>query len=191
MTQHQGSGGNQARILYDQLTDLGCSVWYDNAVASSERNLDGMRRGVRQAVTFLIFLSGRKESVQGGQSVVDTTGQYEGTFTRWFCHEEMGTAREQELRFVGVMETDERHCKPDFALEKSRARTGGKDGSPVHDKHVEANLRLRHGPGALEVCVRAPFGVDDLSPKSGPPDSPGSMYETSAMRGPGRWAREP
>ena len=55
----------------------------------------------------------------------------------------------------------------------------------------EANLRLRHGPGALEVCVRAPFGVDDLSPKSGPPDSPGSMYETSAMRGPGRWAREP
>eukprot|EP01043_Picozoa_sp_COSAG02_P099014 COSAG02_NODE_35139_length_473_cov_0.820856_1_plen_121_part_00 len=56
-------------------------------------------------------------------------------------------AREQELRFVGVMETDERHCKPDFALEKSRACTGGTDGGPVHDKHVEANLRLMD-----EVC---------------------------------------
>ena len=68
-------------------------------------------------------------------------GEYEGTFTRWFCHEEMGTAREQGLRFVGVMETDERHCKPDFALEKSRARTGGRNGGPVHDR-VEENLRL-------------------------------------------------
>ena len=57
---HQSSGGNQARILYEQLTSLGCKVWYDNAVAPGERNLDGMRRGVRESVTFLIFLSGRK-----------------------------------------------------------------------------------------------------------------------------------
>ena len=26
---HQGSGGNQARILYDLLTAHGCKVWYD------------------------------------------------------------------------------------------------------------------------------------------------------------------
>ena len=57
---HQSSGGNQARILFDQLTGLGCSVWYDNAVAPGERNLDGMRRGVRESVTLLIFLSGRE-----------------------------------------------------------------------------------------------------------------------------------
>jgi hypothetical protein len=94
-----------------------------------------------QTRSLLIFLSGRKESVQAGQSVADMAGEYEGTFTRWFCHEEMGTAREQGLRFVGVMETDERHCKPDFALEKSRARTGGRNGGPVHDR-VEENLRL-------------------------------------------------
>jgi hypothetical protein len=63
----------------------------------------------------------------------------------------MGTAREQGLRFVGVMETDERHCKPDVALEKSRARTGGRNGGPdqvepctVHDQ-VEENLRLMDG----------------------------------------------
>ena len=57
---HQSSGGNQARILFDQLTGLGCSVWYDNAVAPGQRNLDGMRRGVRESVTLLIFLSGRE-----------------------------------------------------------------------------------------------------------------------------------
>jgi hypothetical protein len=41
-----------------------------------------------------------------------------------------------------LMETELRHCKPEFALEKSRARTGGKDSGPVHDGYVEENLRL-------------------------------------------------
>ena len=57
---HQSSGGNQARILYEQLTSLGCKVWYDNAMGRGDVNLNGMRRGVRESVTFLIFLSGRK-----------------------------------------------------------------------------------------------------------------------------------
>mgnify|MGYP003322286436 CR=1 FL=1 len=62
----------------------------------------------------------------------------------------MATAHAEGVRCIGVMETDERHGKPDFALEKSRARTG-KDGGPVHEKHVEANLRLLD-----EVCF-VPF----------------------------------
>lgn len=71
---HQGSGGNQAKILYDQLTGLGCSVWYDNAMPATERNLDGMRRGVRASATLILFLSGREET--DGQP--DKHGQYEG-----------------------------------------------------------------------------------------------------------------
>lgn len=71
---HQGSGGNQARNLYDQLTARGCSVWYDNAVQATERNLDGMQRGVRSSATLLLFLSGREET--NGQP--DINGQYEG-----------------------------------------------------------------------------------------------------------------
>ena len=81
----------------------------------------------------LIFLSGRKEVVQAGEGVADPAGEYEGPFTRWFCHEEMRTALEQELRFVGVMETELRHGKLDFALEQSRGLTGGKDGGPVNE----------------------------------------------------------
>ena len=65
---HQSSGGNQARILFDQLAGLGCSVWYDNAVAPGQRNLDGMRRGVRESVTLLIFLSGREHHLSAPSS---------------------------------------------------------------------------------------------------------------------------
>ena len=54
----------------------------------------------------------------------------------------MATAHEAGLRCIGVMETDPRHGMPDFALEKERARTGGKAGGPVHATHVEMNLRL-------------------------------------------------
>eukprot|EP01047_Picozoa_sp_COSAG01_P024822 COSAG01_NODE_1548_length_9950_cov_29.480865_3_plen_820_part_00 len=123
---HQGSGGNQARILCDQLKGLGCKVWYDLDQPLHERNLDGMKRGVRHSVTLLIFLSGRKE--RDGQP--DVNGQYEGPFTRWFCHEEMGTALEENLHIVGVMETDPRFGIPDFQLERQRALTG-RDGRPV------------------------------------------------------------
>eukprot|EP01047_Picozoa_sp_COSAG01_P055480 COSAG01_NODE_6182_length_3805_cov_3.174852_2_plen_113_part_00 len=59
---HQGSGGNQARILYDQLQARGIKVWYDNEQPATERNLDGMRRGVQNSMTLLIFLSGRFET---------------------------------------------------------------------------------------------------------------------------------
>ncbi len=71
---HQGSGGNQAKILYDQLTGLGCSVWYDNEMPATERNLDGMQRGVRASATLLLFLSGREES----NGMPDKNGKYEG-----------------------------------------------------------------------------------------------------------------
>ena len=82
----------------------------------------------RNSVVLLIFLSGRKES--GGHP--DPAGLYEGPFSRWFCHEEMAAAHAAGLRCVGVMETEPRHGMPDFALEKSRALTGGKDGGPVN-----------------------------------------------------------
>eukprot|EP01043_Picozoa_sp_COSAG02_P037604 COSAG02_NODE_2835_length_7924_cov_8.681534_4_plen_1683_part_00 len=139
---HQGSGGDQSNLLCLELQELGYKVWYDNGVAATKRNLAGMKDGVTKSECLLICLSGRKESVQAGESVADAAGEYEGTFTRWFCHEEMRMARQQNLRFVGVMETELRHGKPDFALEKSRARTGGKDGGAVHE-YVEANLRLK------------------------------------------------
>ena len=133
---HQASGGNQASHLCDQLTDLGCSVWYDNAVALNERNLDGMRRGVRESVTCLIFHSGRREHDKDGKSL-----GYEGTFTRWFCNEEMSTARKAGLHIMGVKETDGRFGAPDMEAEKERAMTGGKDGGPVHEQAAE-NLKL-------------------------------------------------
>jgi hypothetical protein len=111
---------------------LGYFVWYDYGVVATKRNLPGMKEGVTKSECLLIFLSGRKEVVQDGEGVADPAGKYEGTFTRWFCHEEMRTAHEQELRFVGVMETELRHGKPDFALEESQALTGGSDGGPVN-----------------------------------------------------------
>lgn len=138
---HQASGGNQARILCDQLTDLGCSVWYDNAVSARERNVDGMRRGVSESVTLLIFLSGRKE--KDGRA--DSNGKYQGVFTRWFCHEEIATARKEGLAVMGVMEKDERFGAPDIAEEKSRAMTC-RDGGPVHEQAVD-NIKLLD-----EVC---------------------------------------
>ena len=84
-----------------------------------------MKAGVRASECLLIFLSGRKET--DGQP--DPAGAYEGPFTRWFCHEEMATAHTEGLRCVGVMETDARHGTPDFGEEKTRANTGGVDGT--------------------------------------------------------------
>ena len=92
---HQGSGGNQAKILSQQLTEIGCKVWYDNAMRSSDRNLEGMRRGVRASVSMLIFLSGRKER---DRMPDPHHGEYEGTFTRPFCHEEMHEALEAGVK---------------------------------------------------------------------------------------------
>jgi hypothetical protein len=76
--QHQGSGGNQASHLCDQLRNLGCQVWYDNGVSRSDRTLAGMQRGVRESVTFLILLTGRRET----KGRPDKDGEYEGVFTR-------------------------------------------------------------------------------------------------------------
>eukprot|EP01046_Picozoa_sp_COSAG06_P102431 COSAG06_NODE_48596_length_331_cov_0.625000_1_plen_98_part_01 len=50
-------------------------------------------------------------------------------------------AHAERLRCIGVMETEERRCKPDFVLEKSRALTGGKDGGPVN-ANAARNLHL-------------------------------------------------
>ena len=104
----------------------------------SHRNLKGMKEGVTASECVIIFLSGRVE--KDGQP--DTvTGKYEGPFTRWFCHEEMATARQTGAKIIGVMETDERHNTPEFVQEKTRARTGGREGGAVHE-HVEDNLKL-------------------------------------------------
>lgn len=138
---HQSSGGNQARILFDQLTALGCTVWYDMDQPLHERTLDGMKRGVRQSLTLLIFLSGRRE--RDGQP--DVNGDYEGPFTRWFCHEEMGTALEAGLHIIGVMETDPRFGVPDIKLERVRALTG-RNGRPVSAR-AHKNVKLLD-----EVC---------------------------------------
>ena len=129
-------------VLFERLEKLGFRVWYDNGVMADHRNLQGMKAGVRASECLLIFASGRKET-RGRPS---ETGEYEGVMTRWFCQEEMATAHAESIRCIGVMETDPRHCEPDFGLEKSRARSGGKAGGPVH-MQVEQNLRLLD-----EVC---------------------------------------
>jgi hypothetical protein len=139
---HQGSGGDQARILCYELEKRGFRVWYDNRRAADHRNLEGMKRGVHESEVFLIFLSGRKET----DRQPDLNGLYEGPFTRWFCQEEMVTAHEAGLRCVGVKEEEERFGKPDFALEKSRSLAGGKDGGPIHER-AAMNARLLD-----EVC---------------------------------------
>ena len=128
-------------ILFDRLKNMGCAVWYDNGVMADQRNLAGMRMGVRESACVLIFLSGRKEL----RRKADPNGEYEGPFTRGFCHEEMATAHRHCVPFIGVMEPMDEHDRPDFALEKSRARTGGKDaaGNPAPvSAHVEQNLKL-------------------------------------------------
>ena len=135
---HQSSGGDQCQNLCHLLTARGYEVWYDNDRSSVDRDLRGMKQGVRDSVCLLVFLSGRKE--KDGQAHQD--GEYEGPMTRWFCHEEMNEAHKAGLSFVGVKEEDSRLNKPDFNLEKSRARTAGKPkGQPV-STHVEQNLRL-------------------------------------------------
>eukprot|EP01046_Picozoa_sp_COSAG06_P014552 COSAG06_NODE_905_length_11625_cov_24.210394_4_plen_1137_part_00 len=134
---HQASGGDQANLLCLHLKRLGYKVWYDNGVSAEQRNLAGMKRGVVESECMLIFLSGQVET----DPQLDSKGNYEGTFTRWFCHEEMRTARENRLRIIGVKEEDERHGKPDFGLEKSRCLSGGLDGTPVNT-HARQNLVL-------------------------------------------------
>jgi hypothetical protein len=130
---HQGSGGDQTNLLCLRLQDIGYKVWYDNEQMSTERNLTGMKKGVAESECLLIFLSGRKET----DTLPDSNGQYEGTFTRWFCHEEMAAATANRLRFVGVMETEDRRGKPDFAQEKRRAL-----GPPLVNDHAPQNVRL-------------------------------------------------
>ncbi len=141
---HQGSGGDQARVLSEMLKGRGYAVWYDNGVPSDLRNLEGMRGGVRSSASLLLFLSGRKEL--GG--VPDASGEYEGPFTRWYCHQEIATARSQRLPVIGVMEVDEGKNKADLAEEKCRARTGAADGGPISE-HKEDVLALLDGPRSV------------------------------------------
>jgi hypothetical protein len=138
---HQSSGGDQAHILSELLTQMGYSVWYDNSVEPDERNIRGMRKGVRESACVLIFWSGREEV----DRVPNPHGDYEGTFTRWYCHEEMTEAHRARVPFIGVMESMVEHGKPDKGLEQQRARTA-RDGGPV-SLFVEQNLRLLD-----EVC---------------------------------------
>lgn len=142
---HQGSGGDQSNILNLRLTKLGYSVWYDNAQNALHRNLEGMQKGVRKSVCFLIFLSGRKET----DGLPDLNGEYEGPFTRWYCHEEMSVAHEAGLRCIGVMESEQPKGKPDLALERSRAMNGN-GGGPV-------NPKAQHNMHLLDEIVFSPF----------------------------------
>ena len=123
---NQSSGGDQAHILSELLTQMGYSVWYDNSVEPDERNIRGMRKGVRESACVLIFWSGREEV----DRVPNPHGDYEGTFTRWYCHEEMTEAHRARVPFIGVMESMVEHGKPDKGLEQQRARTA-RDGGPV------------------------------------------------------------
>ena len=87
-----------------------------------------MRKGVEDSVCLLIFLSGRKETVGAdGVGIPDPSGQYEGPFTRWFCHEEMHKAHVCGLKFVGVKEDDSRFGKAHFGQEKTRSMNGKDD----------------------------------------------------------------
>ncbi len=137
---HQGSGGDQAHLLCEALRFRGYKVWYDNCVQSEERNLEGMQRGVRSSACLLLLLSGRKEFA----GVPDSSGVYEGPFTRWYCHQEMAAARSERLPVIGVMEVEDRYNKVDFVEEKRRARTGGRNGGPISE-HAEDILALLEG----------------------------------------------
>ena len=137
---HQGSGGDQAHLLCEALKARGYAVWYDNCVQTDERNLEGMQRGVRSSACLLLFLSGRKERA----GVPDSSGVYEGPFTRWYCHQEMAAARSERLPVIGVMEVEDRYNKVDFAEERRRARTGGANGGPISE-HAENILALLEG----------------------------------------------
>ena len=70
---HQGSGGEQAKILCLRLQELGFSVWYDNDKESNERNLSGMRVGVQQSMCVIVLLTGRME--RKGQACHDDDPQ--------------------------------------------------------------------------------------------------------------------
>ena len=142
---HQGSGGDQAHLLCDALRSRGYKVWYDNVVQSDARNLGGMQRGVRSSACLLLLLSGRKENAAG---VPDSSGVYEGPFTRPYCHQETATARSERLPVIGVMEVDERYNKADLAEEKRRARTGGANGGPISE-HAEDILALLDGSNSV------------------------------------------
>ena len=74
----------------------------------------------------------------------DSSGVYEGPFTRWYCHQEMAAARSERLPVIGVMEVEDRYNKADFAEERRRARTGGANGGPISE-HAENILALLEG----------------------------------------------
>ena len=135
---HQGSGGLQARSLSDDLEKRGHTVWLDNKVDRSERTLDGMRRGVQSSSNIIVILTGRYEINNTGIPCgSDSNGAtYQSPFSRWFCHEELKTARAAGVKIMGVQETDERFSKPSFGLCKASVVTG--HAATV----VEANLKL-------------------------------------------------
>ena len=137
---HQGSGGKQAEILAQKLQGRGHTVWLDNKVDRTERTLDGMRRGVRSSRNVIILLTGRYE--RDGRACDSTTpgAVYESPFSRWFCHEELKTAREAGVRILGVQEMDERHNKPNFAKIKEVVRSRPSS-DPIHEA-AEENLKL-------------------------------------------------
>ena len=74
----------------------------------------------------------------------DSSGVYEGPFTRWYCHQEMAAAWSERLPVIGVMEVEDRYNKVDFAEERRRARTGGANGGPISE-HAENILALLEG----------------------------------------------
>ena len=66
---HQGSGGDQSKVLCKEIEKYGFNVWYDNKQPAGERNLSGMLKGVKESECLLLFLSGRMQNEEGYQKV--------------------------------------------------------------------------------------------------------------------------
>lgn len=96
----QTSGQDQCGKLALLLKGRGLSVWYD--MEADDLTEQGMELGVANSRNVLIFLS-------------------KGLMGRPYCQKEQRWAIRYGCKFVGVMETDDRHGKTDFAIEKAAA----------------------------------------------------------------------
>ena len=106
---HQGSGGDAVTNLQGWLEGYGFRCWRDNDQNMEERDVAGMRDGIKKSDCFLLFYSGRFETIleRTGEAVVDTHGTYESPFTRKYCHIEMLTCHQQGLPVVVVQDVND------------------------------------------------------------------------------------
>ena len=133
---HYDTGENQAYLLSVMLEERGYRVKMGPNQAHETDEV--MKDQVRASECLLVLLTGGIISADGHFDTEyarhqNIAGEYQGIFTQRSCHEAISTGRTAGLRCCGVMETDRRHGCPDFKLERVRARTGGKDGGPIHE----------------------------------------------------------